>query len=129
MPRPIRVLVVDDDPVMLHLVKEWLPAPEFDVLTREDPVGTGAAIAKFRPDLLLLDVTMPSVSGDRLALVLTRMLPPSIAIALISLQEQPELDELARACGALGGIRKDVGAEAFLAGCRRFLTMKQQAPW
>jgi len=58
-----RVLVVDDEPDILDLVELTLSSEGFDVLTAtcgEDAVAT--AISS-RPDLVLLDVSMPDLDG------------------------------------------------------------------
>lgn len=62
---PIRVLVVDDEPIARRRVRRMLRLePDVDVI---DEVGSGSeaieAIRKERPDLVLLDVQMPDVDG------------------------------------------------------------------
>jgi len=64
------VLAVDDDPDLLALIGKVL-AQDYKVLAAEDP-GTALdyAVAKPRPDLILLDVEMPGASGFELCRVL-----------------------------------------------------------
>lgn len=61
--KPFRILVVDDEPDLLVLLEEHLSQEGYDVIT----ASTGMqAIAKAReeyPDVILLDVMMPGVSG------------------------------------------------------------------
>lgn len=60
---PIRVLVVDDEADILHLVEIKLRKSGFEVLTAHDgQEGLDIALAE-RPDLLLLDVMMPRKDG------------------------------------------------------------------
>lgn len=80
---PIRVLVVDDEPIARRRVRRLLRLePDVDVV---DEVGSGAeaidAIKRERPDLVLLDVQMPDVDGFGVvnALGETEM-PPTIFI-------------------------------------------------
>jgi len=57
------VLVVDDDPLAVEVIAKFLPAPEYAVLRA---YGGGEAITmarRLRPDLILLDLMMPEVSG------------------------------------------------------------------
>jgi DNA-binding response OmpR family regulator len=57
------VLVVDDDPKAVEVIAAFLPAPAYTVVRA---YGGGEAIAlakKLRPDLILLDLVMPGVSG------------------------------------------------------------------
>lgn len=59
----VRVLVADDDPVILRLIEVNLGLEGFEV---ETAIGGEDAIAKARqvdPDVILLDVMMPGVTG------------------------------------------------------------------
>jgi CheY-like chemotaxis protein len=100
-----RFLVVDDDIVALEVTRERLEDARFSVVTRSSALGTSAFIQKERPDYVLLDVNMPSLSGDALAKLLSAgdFLPP---IILHSATARAALASLARRCGAVGVIEK-----------------------
>ncbi|HMU94615.1 MAG TPA: GAF domain-containing protein, partial [Anaerolineales bacterium] len=92
----IHVLVVDDDPHIPDMLKQILPASEFDLRSAEDGVQGLEAIAMSVPDVLLLDIMMPRLDGfgviKRLrANPATRELP----IIVISAKELTD-DEAAR---------------------------------
>jgi len=53
-----RVLVVDDEPKLVHLVKEVLTATGFDVLAVRDGKRAVETIAIEQPDLVLLDIVL-----------------------------------------------------------------------
>ncbi|MFP5356481.1 MAG: LytR/AlgR family response regulator transcription factor [Gemmatimonadota bacterium] len=80
---PIRVLVVDDEPIARRRVRRMLRLePDVDVI---DEVGSGneaiAAIKKERPDLVLLDVQMPDVDGFGVVDALgAEEMPPTIFV-------------------------------------------------
>lgn len=58
----MRILIVEDNPVNLDLVMQLLE-DEFELLTAEDgQAGIDLAIGE-RPDLLLLDLSLPKKSG------------------------------------------------------------------
>ena len=60
---PIRVLAVDDEPANLDLIQGLLEPAGFSVL-RASGGSEGIEVAKFeRPDLILLDLMMPEVTG------------------------------------------------------------------
>jgi two-component system LytT family response regulator len=64
-PRPLRVLVVDDEPPARERVRRMLEAfPDFRV-AGESTDGTEAVrdILRIRPDLVFLDIQMPGLSG------------------------------------------------------------------
>jgi excisionase family DNA binding protein len=59
-----RILVVDDDPAILTLYSDALEIEGgFEVRTARSGFAAGLAVARWRPDLLLLDVHMPGMDG------------------------------------------------------------------
>ena len=65
------ILVVDDDPTVLHLLHKKISQVDgYDVLTAQDgSVGLALAI-QHKPDIILLDVMMPEKSGGEVAKML-----------------------------------------------------------
>ena len=61
----VRTVIVDDEPLGRERIRTLLADdPEIEVVGEaSDGRGAVAAIAKFRPDLLFLDVQMPEMSG------------------------------------------------------------------
>ena len=80
---PIRVLVVDDEPIARRRVRRLLRLePDVDVI---DEVGSGSeaidSITRDRPDLVLLDVQMPDVDGFGVVKALgVEQMPPTIFV-------------------------------------------------
>lgn len=64
---PRRVLAVDDDPRILELLRTVLGWSGRDVHTIADPLRFWSVLEQVRPDLLVLDVDMPHVTGIELA--------------------------------------------------------------
>lgn len=62
-----RILIVDDDLTHLLSTKGILEAEGYEVFTHEQGFGSTNLIAQLQPDLVLLDVNMPGLSGERLA--------------------------------------------------------------
>ena len=58
-----RILLVEDDPDIRHLVSYKLARGGFDVDEAADGAGALAAARKHAPDLVILDVRMPRMSG------------------------------------------------------------------
>jgi DNA-binding NarL/FixJ family response regulator len=85
--RPVRVLVVDDQPVFLRAARQLIAAtPGFDEVgeATSGPEALGKA-ASLRPDLVLLDVRMPGMDGVETARLLADVVPDAY-VALISLE-------------------------------------------
>ena len=60
---PSKILVVDDNVQNLELVVAYLDGQEYEILTAADGVETLETIKDNLPDLILLDVMMPRMSG------------------------------------------------------------------
>src|SRR5258708_32191985 len=58
-----RVLLVDDDPKIISLLKRGLAYEGFEVYTAPDGETGLIAAKKYQPHLVLLDITMPGVDG------------------------------------------------------------------
>src|ERR1051326_8249699 len=58
-----RILVVDDEPGALALMEIMLRRKGFIVLTASDAYRALAVLAKEKPDLIILDVMMPGITG------------------------------------------------------------------
>ena len=61
--RGCRVLVVDDNPQNTELVQAYLESLPIELATASDGVEAMAQAERFKPDLVLLDVMMPRMSG------------------------------------------------------------------
>ncbi|MDT8385043.1 MAG: response regulator [Gammaproteobacteria bacterium] len=93
---PYRVMLIDDDENLLALFAAPLRRAGITVETVSDPHQGLEALAAFVPDLLLLDVNMPGISGAELAMVIRQddsfaQLP----ILYLSMLDAPEQQESA----------------------------------
>ena len=61
-----RVLVVDDESDVTELLQYRLEQEGYRVATLNDPLGFVAKVREFEPDLMLLDIMMPELSGIQL---------------------------------------------------------------
>ena len=57
------LLVVDDDPHVVDLVRQFLEGEPYEVAAAADGEEALAAIARQPPDIILLDLHMPDVDG------------------------------------------------------------------
>jgi DNA-binding NarL/FixJ family response regulator len=110
-----RVLIVDDHARFRALARRTLQADGYEVVG-EAPNGAGAvaAVAQLRPDLVLLDVGLPDISGLELARELTAGDGPDVV--LVSTRDAEDYAQLARNHGALGFLPKaELSGEALRA--------------
>jgi two-component system, OmpR family, response regulator MprA len=58
-----KILIVDDEPHMIELVKAILSGEGYDVTTASDGKEGLKILEKLKPDLVILDMMMPGMSG------------------------------------------------------------------
>ena len=61
-----KILVVDDDRVMLKFTTKLLTREGHDVLTAEDGFAALNLLATFIPDIIFFDLIMPKIDGNKL---------------------------------------------------------------
>jgi excisionase family DNA binding protein len=61
----IRILVVDDDPIIVETIVQALEEDEHDyeVISASDGFEAGLQVNHFKPHLLILDIMMPDIKG------------------------------------------------------------------
>jgi two-component system alkaline phosphatase synthesis response regulator PhoP len=85
-----RILIADDDPLGAELLEAYLNEIDCELRTTSDGEQTLQLVASWRPDLILLDVMMPRISGFEVCKRL-RSDPATrdIAIIMITALDQP----------------------------------------
>lgn len=81
--QPTRLLVVDDEPEMRGLLAEYFTRQGFAVQLAADAAQARAQVIETRPDLALLDVTMPGENGLGLLRWL-RQEHPRVAVVMLT---------------------------------------------
>lgn len=115
-----KVLVVDDDPVILEVIRERLDEAGYDVYVRADALGTSQWVAREQPDFVLLDVMMPALSGGELGQLLKRSITTNqTAVILHSSMSAEALRPVIERTGAIGAISKTHDGAQFLAEFER----------
>lgn len=103
----MRVLIVDDDALMRDLASFGLSMdPAFDVREADSGAAALAMLDSWRPDLVLLDMQMPEMSG---AETFAR-LPPGLSVAIMTATPEQAAPLLAQ--GAIGVIAKPIDPAA-----------------
>lgn len=112
------VLVVDDSNICLDLAREVLEADGNRVVTTSSPLGVNRLIAKERPDVIVVDVSMPAMRGDKLIALVRRHQDHPVPILLHSDRPVDELRELVRTSGASSYVQKTESEEALVRAVR-----------
>jgi DNA-binding response OmpR family regulator len=115
-----KVLVVDDDPIILEVVRERLDAAGFDVYVRADALGTSQWVAREQPDFVLLDVMMPALGGAELGHLLKRSHTTNQTVVILhSSMSAAALAPVIQRTGAIGAITKTHDGAKFIAEFER----------
>ena len=116
---PIRILVVDDHSVVRQGIIALLEDEEDIIIAGEASDGDEVAdmIGKVRPDVILLDLTMPRMSGIE---VIKQVVPihPKVRILIFSMHNNPDYILSAVLNGASGYLQKDTSRDEILAAVR-----------
>jgi DNA-binding response OmpR family regulator len=104
------VWIVDDDDEMSHAVKLMLELLEFQVQTfRDARTASRQLLAGRRPDVLLLDINMPEVTGiDMLEFVRLRKELITLPVVMLSSETTDVQVDEAMSLGANGYVFKPV---------------------
>ena len=87
-----RVLVVDDESDVTELLQYRLEQEGYRVATLNDPLGFVVKVREFEPDLMLLDIMMPELSGIQLCRIV-RADPMMKDIPVIFLSARGEVED------------------------------------
>ena len=105
-----KILVVDNQPLMLRLMSNFLGKKGYEVKTVPDSLAALAVLADFVPDVMFVDMVMPNISGDKLCRIV-RSMPEMqnvciIILSAIAVEEKIDFASFgANACIAKGPFR------------------------
>lgn len=109
----LTVLAVDDNPDTLQLFSRYTANTRYTVIGVHQPEQVIAVAARVAPQIVVLDVMLPGIDGWQLLGQLRAH--PALATTPILVCTILPQEQLARALGASGFLRKPVGRDEFLA--------------
>ena len=115
-----RILVVEDQPDNRQIIRDMLAGTDYEITEAENGEEALAAIAKQRPDLILMDIQLPIMDGY----TATRRIkddPALRAIPIIAVTSYVE-DEKARAAGCDEYVPEPYSPRQLLAKIRQYLS-------
>ena len=118
--RTPRILVVDDDPGLLRLLTIRLRSQKYEVDPAASAAEALAAVARFRPDLVITDLRMAQMDGIALLKELQRRWPSLNVIILTAHGTIPDAVKATQS-GAFAFLTKPVEKEQLLQEVRRAL--------
>lgn len=117
-----RILIADDNPQGLELLEAYLDELEAEIRTATDGEQTLKAVKEWKPDLILLDVMMPRMSGFEVCKRL-RAEPASadISVLMVTALDQPSDVERGVEAGADDFLTKPINKLELLLRVRSML--------
>ncbi len=113
--KPIRLLLVDDQPAVRRGLKmRFALEPDLEVVGEAGDTAEAISLARaLRPDVVLMDVEMPGVSGIA-AIETLRTVTPRSAVVLFTLYDDAAMRARAREAGAAALVAKHQTEETLL---------------
>ena len=116
------VLIADDDPSMVQILRHILEFEGFKVISESNGRAALATAIQVRPDLLILDLTMPILDGMS---VLRELYGSEIQFEspaiLLTAQDPMQYKETAEAFGDVRFVEKPFELDNFIDIIRRYL--------
>lgn len=118
----MKVLIADDDKVLLEAVAFTLQNDGFDVITADDGFQALDIIQKQEPlDLIISDIMMPNMTGLGLLSLLKKFYFDSVPVILMSTLDKKEVILSAMKLGAQDFILKPFNLEELSLRVKRLL--------
>jgi class 3 adenylate cyclase len=126
MNTPARILVVDDHPMNVDILRTRLVANRYEVITAADGEQALSAARNERPDLILLDVMMPKLDGLAVCRALRADAAlPFVPIILVTAKTDTQDIVAGLEAGADEYLTKPVDQAALVARVKSMLRIKQ----
>jgi two-component system, OmpR family, alkaline phosphatase synthesis response regulator PhoP len=124
--RPPRVLIADDDPQNAELLEAYLGDCGYELRIAHDGEETLRQVSAWQPDLILLDIMMPKISGFEVCKRL-RANPAThdIGILMVTALDQPTDVDRALDAGTDEFLSKPIYKSALLVRVRALLRARQ----
>jgi len=117
-PAEVRVVLVDDHAVFRNGLRELLEERGVDVVGESSDGETAVEVVRdVAPDVVVMDIAMPGMSGIEATMLLRAAAPAAKVIMLTVSAGERNVDE-AIVAGACGYILKDSAVEEIVAGIR-----------
>jgi len=118
-----RILIVDDSELVLVMARDALEEAGYEVFTATNGIEANSYIFSVKkPDLIILDVMLPMLDGNKKAKLLReKEYSRAIPILLLSSKSEDELRHLTAESGADGFIRKPFTSSGIVESVREYL--------
>jgi two-component system, cell cycle response regulator DivK len=117
-----RILVVEDQPDDRQIIRDVLAGTDYEITEAEDGEHALAAVAKERPDLILMEIQLPSMDGyEAMRRIRTDPALLSVPIIAVSSYAPSEEQQKAWAAGCDDFVPKPYSPHQLLEKIRQYL--------
>ncbi len=117
-----RILVVEDQEDNRQIIRDMLAATDYEIAEAEDGEQALAAVAKERPDLILMEIQLPTIDGyEAMRQIRTDPALLSIPIIAVSSYAPSGEEQKARAAGCDDFVAKPYSPRQLLAKIRQYM--------
>jgi DNA-binding response OmpR family regulator len=109
-----KILIIEDDLKIAKALALRLNAAGYEATAAHDALTGVKTAVELRPDLVLLDISMPAGDGFAVAEKLQRLLPTPVPLIFLTASKQIGLRQRAEKLGAVGYFEKPYHAEDLL---------------
>ncbi len=109
-----KILLIDDNDVTREVLRVVLRSEGYNVIGEATDGGTGLEMAvKLKPDLILLDIVMPKISGAEILPRIRESLPDARVLMVTANKDQETIAEVVKT-GIHGYILKPFNAQKII---------------
>ena len=122
-----RILIVDDSPTVVRFVQTTLKADGHHVTSLDNFIQLAAVIRNDPPDLILLDLNIPALSGLTMGSMVRKYEDGTIPIIIYSSQDEEEMRRAAEELGAVAVLKKTNAPEALRTAVKDALRLARRS--
>lgn len=118
-----RILIVDDEPDVVQMIERALATEEYEVLCAYDGLAALDIAENDQPDIILLDIMMPMMSGyETCAQLKQNPQTQNIPVLCLTSANSPEVRDKAQKAGAQALLYKPILPRELIVQIQRYLS-------
>ncbi len=120
-----KIAIIDDSQIVLAVTCDALEEEGHETLPIDTPIGATMRLSQSKPDLILVDLKMASLSGEQVVRGIKKSARLTEAtVILFSGEGESDLMEAMKRCGADGYFRKTDDSKALIRAVTHWLRDK-----